>query len=166
MAVHDSPRALGYARARAAARDFVDVYRQRAKGYPAFCRACGATEWQGRWRWDGPVPDLAPVICPACERIRDGVPAHALELTGDLPRWWNEVKGMIRNVERAEVKEHPLERVMRVDVQDDRVVVTTTGLHIARRIVASLVRRFRHGIKLQFGDDVTRVEWVGATRGA
>lgn len=160
MAAHQSPRALGYARARAAARDFVDVYRQRGKHYPAFCRNCGATEWQGRWRWDGPVPDLAPVLCPACARIRDQAPAHTLELTGSLPRWWNEVKGMIANVERAEVHDHPLERVMKIDVQDDRVLVPTTGLHIARRIVASIVRRWRHEVRLQFGDDRTRIEWL------
>jgi hypothetical protein len=160
MAVHDSPRALGYARARAAAREFVDTYRQRAKQYPAFCRSCGATEWQGRWRWDDVVPDLAPVLCPACERIRDGAAAHVLELSGALVRWWPEVKGMIANVERGEVHEHPLERVMKLDIRDDRVLVPTTGVHIARRIVASIVRRFRHGVRLVFGDDVTKIEWL------
>ncbi|MFY9344434.1 MAG: hypothetical protein WAT39_18215 [Planctomycetota bacterium] len=162
MAVHDSPRALAYARARAAARGFVDVYRQRAKLYPAVCRDCGATEWQGRWRWDGPVPGLAPVVCPACERIRDGAAAHVVELTGALDRWWPEVRGLIANVGRAEAGEHPLERVMHVDVRGDRVLVPTTGVHVARRLVAAIVRRWRHGVRLTFADGATRIEWVAA----
>lgn len=160
MAVHDSPRDLGYARARHAARHWVDSYRPHGKLYPAICRCCGATEWHGRWRWDGDIPDLPPVVCPACERIRDGVAAHTLELTGALPRWWNEVKAMIAHVERAEVHDHPLERVMRIDIRDDRVVVPTTGVHIARRIVASLVRRWRHALRLRFGETSTQIEWL------
>jgi hypothetical protein len=165
MTAHDSPRALGYARARAAARDFVDAYRLRAKTYPSICTHCGATEWRGRWRWDEPVPDLAPVLCPACERIRDGVPAHVLELTGALPRWWDEVKGMMRNIEHQEERDHPLERVMSVDIGDDRVVVSTTGLHVARRIVASFVRRWRHALRLSFADGRTTIEWLEPAAG-
>lgn len=155
-----SSRALAHARARRAARDWSDPYRPIGKLYPAVCRQCGAAEWQGRWRWDEPLPDLPRVMCPACERIRDGNPAHVLELTGALPRWWNEVRGLIGNVERSEVLEHPLERVMRIEILDDRVLVPTTGMHIARRLAAALVRRFRHGVRLSFGDGRTAIEWV------
>lgn len=164
MAVHDSPRALGYAHARRAAQQWVDPYRPQGKMYPAVCTRCGAMEWQGRWRWDQPVPDLAPVVCPACERIRDNAAAHVLELTGALPRWWTEVKGLIANTERAEVQDHPMERVMKMQIGDDRVVVPTTGLHIARRIVAAIVRRWRHGVRLTFTETVTRIEWVDANK--
>ncbi|MBX3464377.1 MAG: ATPase [Planctomycetes bacterium] len=155
-----SSRGLAFARARRAARDWVDPYRPVGKLYPAVCQKCGATEWQGRWRWDDPLPDLPRVTCPACERIRDGVPAHVLELTGALPPWWNEVRGLIGNVERAEVVEHPLERVMRVEVRDDRVLVPTTGMHIARRLVAAIVRRFRRQVRLQFGEQSTTIDWA------
>lgn len=160
MKHHASSRALAFARARKAAHTWVDPYRPAGKLYPAACAQCGATEWQGRWRWDEPLPDLPRVLCPACERIRDGAPAHVLELTGALPPRWNEVRGMIGNVERAELAEHPLERVMRVDVRDDRVLVPTTGLHIARRLVAAFVRRFRRDVRITFGDHATTVEWL------
>jgi len=155
-----SSRALAFARARRAAQDWSDPYRPQGKLYPAVCKQCGATEWQGRWRWDERLPDLPRVMCPACERIRDGAAAHVIELTGALPPWWNEVRGMIGNVERSEVLEHPLERVMKIRIGDDRVLVPTTGVHIARRIVAALVRRFRHQVRLGFGQASTTVEWL------
>lgn len=157
-----SARSLALGRARRAHQDWSDSYRPQGKLYPAVCRQCGATEWQGRWRWDEPLPDLPRVLCPACERIRDGVPAHVIELTGALPPWWNEVRGMIGTVERGEVAEHPLERILKVEVGDDRVQVATTGLHIARRLVAAFVRRFRHGVRLSFRDGCTTVEWLPA----
>lgn len=160
MTVHDSPRAFGYAHARRAGRDWVDAYRLQEKMYPAVCPKCRATEWQGRWRWDEGVPGLAPFLCPACQRIRDGVPAHVLELTGALPKWWTEVKGMIGNVERRETCEHPMERVMKVEVDAERVRVLTTGMHIARQLTAAIVRRFRHGVRLTFATHVTRIEWL------
>lgn len=160
MASRPSSRSISYARARRAARTWVDPYHPSGKPYPAVCPNCHATEWQGRWRWDDPAPDLAPVLCPACERIRDGVAAHVLELRGNLQPWWNEVRGMIGNVERAEVQEHPMERVMKLQVGDDHVIVPTTGLHVARRIVAALVRRFRRRVRLSFGEQTTTIEWL------
>lgn len=155
-----SSRALAYARARRAAHDWSDPYLPHGKLYPAVCRQCGASEWHGRWRWGDAPPDLPRVLCPACERIRDGRPAHVIELRGALAPHWNEVRGMIANVERSEVLEHPLERVMKVRVDDDRVLVPTTGMHVARRVVAALVRRFRRQLRLTFGEANTTVEWV------
>ena len=123
------------------------------------CTRCGAGEWHGRWTWGEAPPDLAPVVCPACARIRDGAPAHTIELRGELAPWWNEVRGIVANVERAETAEHPMERVMAIDVRGDRVLVPTTGMHMARRLVAAIVRRFRRNVRLRFDDAVTSIEW-------
>ncbi|MBZ0152904.1 MAG: hypothetical protein K8J09_15375, partial [Planctomycetes bacterium] len=155
-----SSRAIAFARARRAARDWVDSYRPSGKPYPAICRQCGAAEWQGTWRWEPAPPDLPRVLCPACERIRDGAAAHVLELRGELPRWWQEVRGMIDTVERAEMAEHPLERVMPVTTHEDYVLVPTTGMHVARRIVAAIVRRFRRQVQVRFDDHCTTIEWL------
>lgn len=155
----NSSRALAYARARHAAHRWVDSYRPVGKLHPAVCTRCGACEWQGRWRWDPAPPDLAPVVCPACARIRDHAPAHVIELSGALSPWWAEVRGIIAHVEREESREHPMERVMEIDVRDDRVLVPTTGMHIARRIVAAIVRRWRRQVGLRFGTSSTSIEW-------
>ncbi|HEX5052825.1 MAG TPA: BCAM0308 family protein [Planctomycetota bacterium] len=156
----DSSRAIAYARARRSAQRWIDSYRPAGTLYPAVCRRCHATHWQGRWRWDDAPPDLAPVLCPACERMQDRVPAHVVELRGALPRWWGEVQGLIANVEHLETEQHPLERVMRVEVGDDRVLVSTTGMHMARQLVAAIVRRFRHRVRLTFTDVMTSIEWL------
>jgi hypothetical protein len=162
MVVHDIPRATGHAGARRRARDWVDVYRPVGKLHPAVCTSCGATEWEGRWRWDEPTPDLAPVLCPACERMRDGVAAHVLALRGDLQPHWQELQGLIANVERAEVREHPLERVMNVEIGDHEVLVPTTGVHLARRLCAAIVRRWKRAVRLTFEEHVTSIEWERA----
>lgn len=150
MAVDDTLKA-GYARARRRARDWVDAYRPVGTLYPAACSGCAAVEWQGRWRWDATVPDLPPVSCPARERMRDGVAAHVLELRGDLQPHWPQVRAMIEEVERAEVREHPLERVMNVEIGDHRVLVPTTGMHLARRLCAAIVRRWRRAVAQRTG---------------
>lgn len=158
----ESSRAIAAARARRAAKNWVDSYRPIGKIQPAICTQCRATHWDGRWRWDDTQPNLVPVVCPACERTRAGVAAHVLVLCGALPPHWNEVKGMIGNVERTEILEHPMERVMGIEVGDDNVLVSTTGMHIARRLVAAIVRRFRTHVRLQFAEKSTRIDWLDA----
>jgi len=164
MTMHESRRDLGFARGRRPER-----FAPHASGKisDAACPGCGAVAAHGRWSWGRATPGMAVVVCPACVRIRERAAAHVLELTGDLGRCWNEVKGIIANVERAEVEDHPLERVMPFEVRDDRVFVPTTGLHVARRIAAAIVRRWRHGVQLRFTDPCTRIEWLpaGSRRG-
>lgn len=160
MTRHESSRGLAYAHARRTARNWVDRYRPQGKLYPAVCRACGAAESHGRWTW-GPAPaDLPRVLCPACERLRDGTAAHELVLCGDLRRWWPEVRGLLHHVEHAETAKHPLERVMAIVDAADGVHVTTTGMHMARRLVAALVRRFRRGVRVTFEEQRTTLEWA------
>jgi hypothetical protein len=160
MSMPDRSRLLAYARARRAALHWVDRYQPKGAMYPAVCRSCGATEWQGHWRWDEVPPGLPPVLCPACERIRDGAAAHRVVLTGALPPQWPAVRELIAQVERAEVQADPLQRVLRIDIGDDRVEVPTTGLRIARQLVAAILRRWRHGLRVQFDEERTTIEWL------
>lgn len=160
MTIPHPHQSVSYARARAAARAFVDDYRPTGKLHPAVCTGCGASEWQGRWYWDEPPPDLAPVLCPACSRVRDGAPAHVLTLTGALAPHWQEVQGLLTAVERAVVREQPMERLMPLEFGGDWVQVPTTGMHVARQVTAALIRRFRHGIRLTFSEHGTMLEWL------
>ena len=50
-----------------------DPYKAKGKlREPSVCRQCKAVYHKGRWTWD-PVPsDSDDIVCPACERIRDG----------------------------------------------------------------------------------------------
>lgn len=161
MTMHESRRGLGFARGRRPDHHAAGGHPD-AKSPPAACGSCGAICVHGRWAWGRAVPGMAVVTCPACVRIRDRVAAHVLELAGDLGPCWNEIRGLIGNVERAELEDHPLERVMPIEVRDDRVFVPTTGLHLARRIAAAIVRRWRRGVRLQFTEPSTRIEWLPA----
>ena len=65
-----------------------DPYKTKGKPRePSVCRGCKAVYHKGRWTW-GPVPaNSHEVVCPACERIRDGAaqtqPARNQEPTED-----------------------------------------------------------------------------------
>jgi hypothetical protein len=72
-----------------------------------------------------------------------------------------EVLQIIRNVERAEKAEHPLERLMDVEESGGRLVVTTTGIHIARQIAHKLARRFHQKARIRYArqEDLIHVDW-------
>jgi len=106
MTMHESRRDLGFARGRRPER-FVPS--SAAKVVAAACPSCGAVAAHGRWSWRRATPGMAAVVCPACVCIRERAAAHVLELTGDLGRCWNELRGIIANIERAEREDHPLE---------------------------------------------------------
>lgn len=112
-----------------------DPYRSTVKQRtPARCDGCGATYRNGRWTWDR-LPNASPTRCPACRRADDRYPAGELTLTGDfLAEHASEALHLIDNVARAEKREHPLHRVMSVDRTPERIVVTTTDIHLPRRL--------------------------------
>ncbi len=64
-----------------------DPYKAKGKlREPSVCRQCKAVYHKGRWTWD-PVPSNShDIVCPACERIRDGAPSGVLLLTGECGR--------------------------------------------------------------------------------
>ena len=74
----------------------------------------------------------------------------------------DEVMNMIRNVEQRERSEHPLERLMDIVREDDGLLITTTGLHLARCIASAVERRFHGHIRIAYGEEENHVsvEWV------
>jgi hypothetical protein len=107
------------------------------------CGTCGLVRHGGRWyRGAPPTTALHAGLCPACERIRDRYPAGTLRLHPAFVEHRAEIVHMIENVERAEQAEHPLERLMGVCEDEGRLVITTTGIHLARQIAHALARRF------------------------
>ncbi len=136
-----------------------DTYRDPAKPkQPTVCDGCGAFWQGGRWTW-GPAPagDLARGACPACRRIRDRYPAGTIRLHPRYDEHADEIRGMIANVEEVERAEHPLERVMEVRATGDGLEITTTGLHIARRLAARLERRFHEKPDLRYPPEQNRI---------
>lgn len=126
------------------------------------CDDCGVVQHGGKWYWGAPpLAEIQRGRCPACQRTRDGQPAGTIRLHPDFLEHGDEILQLIRNVEQAEKAEHPLERLMEVEQSDGRLVVTTTGVHIARQIAHKLARRFHRKARIRYADDegLILVDW-------
>jgi hypothetical protein len=102
------------------------------------------------------------IICPACRRIADHCPAGYVEISGQFfVNHRGEILNLIHNLEKQEKDGHPLERIIAVTPDQEPVLVTTTGLHLARRIGEALARAYRGDLSFRYADDETsiRVYW-------
>jgi len=100
--------------------------------------------------------------CPACRRAADRYPAGYVELAGAFLRaHQEEILNLIHNLEEQEKQARPLERILTMEVQDGRCHVTTTGVHLARRIGEALARAYQGELDFAYadGDRVIRVHW-------
>ncbi|MDP6707870.1 MAG: BCAM0308 family protein [Alphaproteobacteria bacterium] len=141
-----------------------DPYQTRAKpAEPSACPDCGAVYHKGGWRWRTAPADAAEVVCPACHRIRDGYPAGTVTLTGAayLARHGQEIRNLMRNLEAAEKERHPLQRIMAIADTDDGLTVTTTDVHLPRRIGQALHRAHKGDVDTHYDEEgyFIRVDW-------
>lgn len=143
-----------------------DVYRESGKWpEPTLCTECGALFANGRWCWRKPSAQAHETVCPACRRVLDNLPAGYIELKGTfLQKHYDEILNLARNIEQQEKGEHPLERIMTITDERDCTRVTTTGVHIARRIGEALSRSYNGDFSFQYADDEKsiRVYWQRA----
>jgi hypothetical protein len=140
-----------------------DVYQESGKWSDlTLCTECQALFTNGRWSWGKPPANPHTAICPACRRVLDNLPAGYIELKGDfLQGHYDEILNLTRHVEQQEKTQHPLERIMTIKDGKDGTIVTTTGIHIARRIGESLARAYNGDFSFQYADDEKsiRVYW-------
>jgi len=132
-----------------------DTYRMDGKWTdPTICTECGCVYSNGRWTWSESEPENAnKTICPACRRIRDDFPAGYIELKGDfLISHHEEITNLINNEEKLEKGEYPLERIMVVQENNGKTLITTTGVHIALRIGKALNRAYQGELSFNYGD--------------
>ncbi len=76
-------------------------YRARGKWpEPTTCPDCGAVFHHGHWQWGAATPGAAQHVCPACQRVRDRVPAGELSLSGKFfIEHRDEIMHLVRNTE-------------------------------------------------------------------
>ena len=129
---------------------------------PTACTECNAVYIEGRWTWYEPPYKANKVVCPACRRIAENYPAGYLELKGSFfKEHQEELLNLIRNEEKDEKGERPLERIMDITEEGEQTLITTTGIHIARRIGEALSRAYKGELSFTYGDGEKsiRVVW-------
>lgn len=144
-----------------------DTYAEQEKWpEPTVCSECGAVFIEGRWTWLEPPPDKAHmIVCPACQRIKDGIPAGYVEIRGAFfEDHREELLNLIYNLEAQEKGEHPMERLMDICGEEDHTLITTTGIHLARRIGEALKNAYQGDLDFTYGDaeKIIRVSWSRA----
>ncbi len=139
-----------------------DAYRPTNKlAEPAVCPGCGAVWHKGRWTWDPCPTGAGEHTCPACQRIAEKQPVGRLRLEGDFGARMPEILRLVRHLEEAERTEHPLERLMSLDQERWGLSITTTGVHLARRIAQALRRTWHEHVEIHYSEqeDLVRVIW-------
>lgn len=147
-----------------AQRDHIlDPYQAQQKlQEPTACPQCGAVYHHGRWQWGQRPAGAHEDLCPACRRINDRLPAGTVTLHGDIAqRHKNEIMALARNEEAAEKGEHPLNRIVGIEETDDGLVISTTDIHLPRRIGEALKRAFHGELDMHFDEAgyFVRVDW-------
>jgi NMD protein affecting ribosome stability and mRNA decay len=143
-----------------------DAYQEKGKlPEPTVCRECGAVFIEGRWSWWEASAKAHAIVCPACQRIKDKYPAGYLEIKGaffDTHR--EEIDNLIRNIEKKEKAEHPMERIMAISAVEDHTLLTTTGIHLARRLGEALKHAYQGELNFTYGDaaNIIRLTWSRA----
>lgn len=131
---------------------------------PTYCPNCGLVYSEGRWVNERPVDknEGHEELCPACRRERDRQPEGFVYLSGSyLRQHQEEILNIAKNREKTAQSTRPLQRLMWVSLQDDRVEIATTSEHLARRIGKAV--KSAHDGKLQIksahNDRLVRVYW-------
>ena len=140
-----------------------DAYQEREKyPEPTVCTGCQALFHGGRWTWDKAPEHAYTIVCPACRREKDKFPAGLLEIRGTfIYEHRDELLNLIHNIEKQEKERHPLERIMAITEEEDHSLVSTTGIHLARRIGEALKHAYQGDLDFTYGDaeKSIRVSW-------
>jgi NMD protein affecting ribosome stability and mRNA decay len=130
---------------------------------PTVCPQCGVVYHGGRWQRLARPAAAHEQLCPACHRIRDNLPAGIITLGGAFAyQHADEILALVRNEEAREANRHPLQRIMAVTRQDEHIVITTTDVHVARRIGDAVAGAFGGTLSLKYSADeyLVRVDWT------
>ncbi|MDE3021468.1 MAG: ATPase [Pseudomonadota bacterium] len=130
---------------------------------PTVCSHCGALFHAGRWQWGRAPENAHRSICPACHRIQDHYPAGFISLKGSFfQSHRDEVMHLIRNHEKHEKQEHPLKRIMDVEENEGKSLITTTDIHLARGIGEALHHAYQGTLEFHYNPEqnLLRVNWA------
>ena len=140
-----------------------DSYKARYKPQePSVCPTCGVLYEHGSWHWKPRPAGASEHLCPACHRIKDKYPAGHVTLEGKfLAEHRDELMQLVHNEETRAKAEHPMERIMAIEQDGGKTVITTTDLHLPRRIGDALHHAYQGTLDTKYSKDeyFVRVHW-------
>jgi len=134
-----------------------DIYKD-----PTVCPTCGLLFHEKRWTFDEKLTHqlrekgvkFNVKDCPACRKIKDNYPLGILEVNADYVKTKKEeIKNLIKNVAQAEEKRNPLERIMKMNFDEDKIYIETTTSHLSKKIGMSIKKAFGGNLKITFSSD-------------
>jgi NMD protein affecting ribosome stability and mRNA decay len=141
-----------------------DTYKTKGKlPEPTVCPDCGAVFHAGRWQWLARPAAAHEERCPACHRQHDEFPAGYVHLSGDfLHAHEAEILSLVRHQEAQEKAEHPLKRIMKIAQVAAGYEITTTDIHLARRIGEALHHAYQGELEFHYNPQqcLLRVNWL------
>ena len=141
-----------------------DPYKTRLKlPDPTVCPRCGAVFHKGRWTWESAPGGAHEELCQACRRVSDGYPAGIVTLRGAfLKTHRTEILSLARNQEKMEKSARPLHRIMAIKDKGEEIEITTTDIHLPRRIGQALHNAYKGEFDFHYDENgyFVRVNWT------
>lgn len=131
------------------------------------CTRCTAVYYNKRWQMvDRPAAGKAKrqkVLCPACQKIKDGFVAGYVTIKGDFVKAHaEEITNLVRNKEKRAIYHNPLDRIIKIKTRRGIMEVTTTTEKLAQRIGQMLKKAYNGSVEYKWSSDVkmARVVWT------
>ena len=137
-----------------------DAYQARAKPpEPTICPQCHAVFHNGRWDWRKLPEQAHSALCPACRRIAENDAAGNVVLSGGFVQAHREeLLNLVRHTEEKERQEHALERLIGISEEDGRILIGTTGSHLANRIGHALEAAYDGTVHYTYTENETHLD--------
>ncbi|MDZ7806440.1 MAG: BCAM0308 family protein [Gracilimonas sp.] len=126
------------------------------------CSRCGALHDNGSWTWNALPENIEHDVCPTCTRIDNNNPAGRVIIRGNyFSNHKDDIMQLIDTISKSELSDYPLERLMEMKNGSEETELTTTGIHLARRIGYALQLAYDGELSSkQSGDDHIIVYWT------
>ncbi|TYO99338.1 hypothetical protein EDC39_103184 [Geothermobacter ehrlichii] len=137
------------------------------------CKDCHALYRNKSWLLDAKAyqeskqgGDFEWTTCPACQKIAQHFAEGIFTLSGKY--LWDheeEIRNILKNEEQRAMAQNPLERIMRMEREGDKLIVETTEEKLAEHLGRAVHRAHQGKLKVTWtGDPATcRVTWQRLT---